>query len=175
MAQDYAKKSKKKKSKAPKQSGRLLITLLLLGGFILGLVYLGQLQQNHPTNAAQVTQLQAKPQNESENKAHKPRFSFYTMLPQMQVNNSESSKQAETTTKASQFILQIASFRQYKDADQLKAQLTLMGYEVDIKKVRKGKLQLHRVQLGPFDSKQAAIHVQRKLKVDHFSSLLRSA
>ena len=118
----------------------------------------------------------------------KPKFEFYTLLPEMEVvvpdedlaapapAPAESSAAAETPTsatdeddapgdtdpalKSGHYVLQVASFRSIKDADGLKAQLTLLGFQPVVQTVAiNSDEKWHRVRIGPYadrDSLEAA-------------------
>lgn len=92
-----------------------------------------------------------------------PEFSFYTILPELEVfisdaeiqaekkdvtgNNSSPAKTASTKAK---YILQAGSFRSYEDANTLKASLALLGVESSIQSVNIKNESWHRVRIGPF-------------------------
>ena len=100
---------------------------------------------------------------ESEEKSKRPRFEFYTMLPEMEVAVPENELTANTTTAIRQaeskdvtYVLQAGSFRDPAQADRLKAELTLMDMPVKIQTVSiEGGSKWHRVRVGPFTNLQA--------------------
>lgn len=102
--------------------------------------------------------------------APKPRFEFYTMLPEMEVPIHEpgSGKPGETPSgKASgeTYVLQVASFRSYEEADRLKASLSLLGLEASIQSVTtEGKPPVHRVRVGPYTDMAKVNEARRRLK-----------
>jgi cell division protein FtsN len=90
----------------------------------------------------------------------KPKFDFYTILPETETvlpERSDKPRIAKTakTEKPEEgvnYILQAGSFVNYQDADQLKARLALAGLVAHIQKVTiEGKGEFHRVRLGPYD------------------------
>jgi cell division protein FtsN len=101
--------------------------------------------------------------------APKPRFEFYTMLPEMEVPTHEpaTGKAAETpSVKASgeTYILQVATFRSYEEADRLKASLSLLGLEASIQSVTVEGKPLHRVRVGPYTDMAKVNDARRRLK-----------
>lgn len=87
----------------------------------------------------------------------KPQFDFYKVLPEGEngaasSQNSESSKQTREQNPT-HFYLQLGAFSDATDADNLKAQLALMGLEVRVQRVDlEDKGTLHRVRMGPYGS-----------------------
>lgn len=92
----------------------------------------------------------------------KPRFDFYTLLPEMEVLVPEQ----EITGKPEQgvkqveqpgtYFLQVGSFRNGEQADGFKAELALLGLETSIQKVTiDNKNTWHRVRVGPFNDLDA--------------------
>ena len=83
--------------------------------------------------------------------AQKPRFEFYTILPEMEV--IVPAKEAKNTVRAmapGAYFLQAGSFRNMADADTLKARLALLGMEAKIEPVTVEDDIWYRVRLGPF-------------------------
>jgi len=110
----------------------------------------------------------------------KTNFEFYTVLPEMEVMVPEKEiskppvpvskpttpaaapETANPISKAGEpvYLLQMGSFRNFKDADRLKARLGLLGIEADIQTVTidsktGGKATTHRVRSGPYTRNQA--------------------
>lgn len=70
------------------------------------------------------------------------------------------------------FVLQVASTRNYADADRMKAELTLQGYTVFVQKVKFGQGEWNRVYVGPFNSRASAQNQQAGLKSNHVESII---
>lgn len=85
------------------------------------------------------------------------------------VQNSASLSEAAISGK---YVIQIAAFRHFQDADQLKAQLAFSGFEAQITKIQKGKVNLERVWLGPYTTFNEAAAIQRKLTDNQIKSTL---
>ncbi len=116
-----------------------------------------------------------------------PRFSFYTLLPNQKVKTSDSylaeqakqqvQRQDQAAIKESpskeQFFLQVASFRAATDADRLKAELTLLGFNVDVTKGLANNETWFRVLVGPYQTKNTAETDQKRLLANKIKSLIR--
>ena len=125
----------------------------------------------------------------------KPKFEFYTLLPEMEVvvpdedlaapgpAPGESSATAQTPTgaaveddapgdtdpalKSGHYILQVASFRSMKDADGLKAQLTLLGFQPVVQTVAiNSDEKWHRVRIGPYADRDSLESARIRLRAD---------
>ena len=98
-----------------------------------------------------------------------PRFDFYTLLPEMEVEITDD-KLREALQALPQsgdrgpYILQIGSFRRHDEADNLKARLALLGIEAEIQTVvvREGD-RWYRVRVGPYDSLRDLSQVRNRL------------
>ena len=98
------------------------------------------------------------------------RFDFYTLLPQIEMEIpkeklEEALRLLPKTDKSGTYILQVGSFRDYDDADELKARLALLGIESDIQTVViKNGESWHRVRIGPFQGLDTLKPIRRKLR-----------
>jgi len=107
-----------------------------------------------------------------EKKAKRPRFEFYTLLPEMEVAVPEHELTAGSTTASRNsdnddvtYVLQAGSFRQLAQADRLKAELALIGMPVKIQTVSiEGGSKWHRVRVGPFTNLQALNDARSELQ-----------
>lgn len=72
----------------------------------------------------------------------------------------------------SAYIIQLAAFLHYQQADQFKAQLALSGYEAKIVAFQKNGKTLQRVWIGPYPTLAAAAAVQRQLATNQIKSTL---
>ena len=124
----------------------------------------------------------------------KPKFDFYQLLPKIEVPVSDSAPQAtralpvttpspahtnannKTSSAQTIYVLQVASFKTFSDADTLKAKLSLLGFEVNVHHFKAASGQeWYRVWIGPYASKQQAQQAQAQLSQNKVSSLLRQA
>ncbi|MBT8145013.1 MAG: SPOR domain-containing protein [Gammaproteobacteria bacterium] len=110
------------------------------------------------------------------------RFDFYDMLPRFEVvipeterevgSNDEGTARAEDQAGDSVYILQAGSFRNFNDADRMKAQLALLGMESQIQNVTIDDNRWHRVRLGPFASFTEAQRARRRLRESRVDALI---
>lgn len=197
MTQDFAKRKRSQRRTLP---GWLwLVTGVIAGLFIGFLVYLTKITPSVP-----LSQLLPAPMTEPEatqtttpaiNKTpaavskQRPKFDFYTLLPESEVvvpgqlptpevkPTSTAQKTTATDTKATEthtvYLLQVGSFRNKADAEQLRAQILLLGLEARTEAVdlRSGET-WHRVQVGPFASSDKLNSAQAVLAQHNISSLL---
>jgi cell division protein FtsN len=109
----------------------------------------------------------------------KPRFEFYQLLPDMTVPSGQKPASEQATpppsrTQTVEYLLQVASFRNAAEADSLKAELTLLGFDVTVSTVQQQNTTWHRVRLGPFTSRPQAEDVRKALRKHDFDSLLQT-
>ncbi len=99
----------------------------------------------------------------------KPKFDFYTILPEVETVLPEKAEdkpaRPSKPEEGVRYVLQVASFPSYRDADQLKARLALNGLVAHIQKVTiEGKGEYHRVRLGPYRGIEELDTVNKRLK-----------
>lgn len=87
----------------------------------------------------------------------KPRFDFYTMLPEqtidVEVEPADVARPSATANSSREvYLLQAGSFRQREDADRRRAELLLLGLEPRVEQSTGDNGRWFRVFLGPFDS-----------------------
>jgi cell division protein FtsN len=93
--------------------------------------------------------------------AREPKFDFYTILSESETfvpepgNRKTETKPStkssnQTTVSGTQYLLQAGSFRNHADADNLKANLALLGVTSSIQSVTVNNESWHRVRIGPF-------------------------
>ena len=100
----------------------------------------------------------AKSSDSKSSTSNKPRFDFYTILPELEVTVPDEELQATikahtTNSKpTAPLILQAGSFRRHDAADKLKATLALQGISARIQTITKSDGdKWHRVQIGPIN------------------------
>ena len=160
-----------------------LFTGVATGLFLAFLYYLAGIQT--PLGDAASTEISSKTSDTS----NSPAFDFYNLLPDVIIStpdaktpgtkspgtmNSLSSKtqNGQTTISA---LLQTGAFSLPNDADRRKAELLLLGLTVNIETVDIKGQTYHRVQVGPFDSKQALAQAKQLLSqngIDHLQRQL---
>lgn len=111
----------------------------------------------------------------------KPKFDFYTVLPEVEVVVPETEvippdtaeAQQETTTDKTAYMLQIGSFRKLSQADQQKAKLALLGIEAEIQKVSINNNDTwHRVRSGPYYGNEELNVVRNQLKKNGVNAIV---
>lgn len=73
------------------------------------------------------------------------------------------------------YLLQMASLKNYADADRMKAQLTMQGFDVYIQSFNVNGQTFNRIVMGPYSSKQTALQQQAQLQKHHIASILIKA
>jgi hypothetical protein len=122
---------------------------LLCGVFLSGLVWLA-LQTPEATPGAPtqtVTTREDRP---------RPRFDFYTLLPEQRIDvelEPEAADTASAPPRPSQYLLQAGSFKQAEDADRRRAELILLGLDANVEAATTDNGQWYRVYVGPFESR----------------------
>jgi SPOR domain len=167
MAQDFAKKrarssasgkpaSRKRKTQGhaasqPPRVWRWYGAGVLTGVLLCFLMYLGTL----PADSDAEPRL-AQGDAPIAEAAPKPRFDFYTLLPQqtidVEVDPAEISK-SRSNPSTQLYLLQAGSFRQGEDADRRRAELLLLGLEPKIEETSGDNGRWFRVYVGPFESR----------------------
>ena len=95
----------------------------------------------------------AKPDENTTQQAEKPRFEFYKILPGAEepVTEQQIKQAAKTGARADNYLLQVGSFQNPADADNLKARLALLGVEAGVEPINLAeKGTWYRVRLGPY-------------------------
>ncbi|MFC1684303.1 SPOR domain-containing protein [Pseudomonadota bacterium] len=192
MSRDYkgrANPGPKKKQQKQSSGGIWFAAGLVAGLFIAGLVWLKLAstlcEEAGPQTAAPkapVIQKESSAPKKAEEKSlpPKPRFDFYTILPEMEVLVPEPEEDespapvvaAGTPVTGSAYMLQMGSFRKHGDADRFKANLALLGVEAKIQKVNNEQGVFHRVLSGPYRNRKEINEVRARLQQNKINSLL---
>ena len=188
MARDY-KNTPKPTDKAPKPAPGWVWMLagLAIGLFVALLVYLKDagLPQHRPSAPAPVEdrgrpaepkKTETKPAPDESPAVTKPRFDFYNLLPEMEVfipPERLAEEREQQAAEALEYYLQVGSFRQFADADRLKAQLALNGIQSHIQRITINESQTwHRVRVGPFNSARKMDTVRGRLRALSFDPMV---
>lgn len=106
-------------------------------------------------------------------------YDFYTILPEAEFvipdHEVKTRKREERVGKAKlgvQYSIQAGAFRQYKDADSLKATLIMMGFAPKIEKATIGLTVWHRVKMGPYNQLISVDAIQSRLKSNDMDALV---
>jgi len=182
MSRDYKNRLNQKKKKQPIPGWWWMVTGLLIGGFIM---FLSNLKE--PDNTTVITPIKKtdvrhvkKPEQQKIQpiQTNKPRFDFYTILPNMEVvipeAEIEERRRLEGTGKGKvgTFIIQIGSFKKMSQADTLKARLALLGIESSVQTINQSGTVWHRVKSGPHKSFLKVDRIQNKLHRNHMDSII---
>lgn len=154
------------------------VALLVKGGnspFVAKVTPASQAGQEAATSAAK------QPDSAEGKTPAKPRFDFYTILPgsESQVTEQQAqqtiSAQQETPTAAGSksYFLQVGAFQNEQDADNLKAQLALLGMEAVVQTANTpDKGVSHRVRVGPLTDIEQIRKTRAELTKNGFSAYL---
>lgn len=185
MTRDYKKPMRNKKKPLP--GWVWLFTGLGIGLFVSLLVWLKDRPESASASIVQQSreEIRARTSQVEEVEEEKPRFDFYTLLPELEVVIPEGDyevepvRQPKTSTSTQpaaeepgSYRLQAGSFKSLEEADRLKARLALLGVEADIQTVKVNQATWHRVRLGPFGSLDEVNAVRKRLDHHHINTLL---
>jgi cell division septation protein DedD len=144
---------------------------LVSGMFLSFLVYLGTLSQGPA--------LIASPQVDSQPTASeppKPRFDFYTLLPERTMDvdpDPVEGTTTRTTSKASEFyLLQAGAFKQRADAEVRRAQLLMLNLDPRIEETSSDNGRWFRVYLGPYQSRSRLNKARSLTAAENIDTLL---
>lgn len=157
MARDY----KPKHRKPGGFSGWLgLACGLGLGLAVAGVIYLKDHRLDVPeTHAGKVPK--KRPHGNEAPEAGDPAaddaktYAFYEMLPKFEVVVPEKDKDVRPDiksvpeTRSGTYVLQAGSYRNFADADRVRAKLALLGIESNVQKVTVDNDTWHRIRIGP--------------------------
>ena len=107
---------------------------------------------------------------EAKAEPEEPRFDFYTILPEKEVVvpdyeiKTRVREERVGKAKPAKYILQAGSFRDYKEADSLRAKLALMGIESRVEKAKVGNVVWNRVKMGPYSQLSSVTTIKSRLK-----------
>ena len=186
MPRDYKNRARKPPPKKPLPGWLWLLTGLMLGGFIVGLMWLrgqapdpggewvGAKPDRPPQGKEQPAgQVEVPP-------APKPRFDFYNMLPKMEVvvpddelDHEPAAASNGTAAVPATYLVQVGSFRKTADADRLKAQLALLGFEATVVSARiSAQDTRYRVRSGPYRGNTALDEARKRLAHHGFRGIV---
>jgi len=110
----------------------------------------------------------------------KSRYDFFTVLPEMEVivpeqelsNRSQPPETQVVAADSGSYLLQVGSFRENSDAEQMKARLALLGIMARIQTVTVNDATWHRVRVGPVSGARQADEMRSKLSDNGIDSLV---
>lgn len=158
----------------------------LLAGMLAGLLMAGivfykgwapKLRDQQPTAAPEAI----KPAEPAAAVDAKPKYDFYSVLPEMEVvvpeEEIKSSAAAppplptEAAANPQRFVLQAGSFRNNADADALKAKLALVGVRAQVTPVTINGADWFRVRVGPFSDLRELDGARQTLQANGISAI----
>ena len=199
MTQDYAKKTRSRNSR---EKHSLPGWAWMLGGLTVGLFVallvfikehrpetantppLNEVVQDFANDVVNANIKHSKKNNnkptEKTKQTDKPSigFDFYKILPEIEVPipDLEQLKKEEIEKKNNpkyNYVLQAGSFRQFAEADKLKANLALLGVDAEIQTVTINKTDTwHRVRIGPFTSARKMDKIRHHLQKKHIRTMV---
>lgn len=186
MARDYKQQVRRKPRRKPAPPWVWMLAGLGIGLLVALLIYL----KAGPDDAPVARVVEAPPMEREARGVKKeppapipppprPRFDFYTTLPEMEVvvpedeitgSRKEGVRQVD---KPGTYLLQAGSFRTHEQADRLKAQLALLGLETGIQTVSINDRETwHRVRVGPFRDLDELHKIRVQLKSHKVDAIL---
>jgi len=185
MPQTYHRKSRsnaRRKSTEPRVPAWVwLFTGCVLGAFIMFLMRLSELDPVQRV-AEKSTEAEAQPSSTQKpakkTTSEKPRFDFYEILRDTKVTvpdfkELKKNERDKPPAQPQEYILQVASFKNAADAEQLKVELILLNMQASIEtvRIRNGET-WHRVLVGPFSSRSLMDRARATLVENRYESLV---
>lgn len=126
-----------------------------LGGLVIGVASMAWLTT---TNEQPATALSDPVITADPSAGPKPRYDFFTVLPNQELDLASDVEPAGLSDNASDadlYLLQAGSFRLQTDADRRRGELALLGLNATIEETRGDNGLWFRVYVGPFESRSA--------------------
>ena len=178
MARDYKKRAQPRGRSGSQLSSvawwKWLLVVMLITGFVLFLINLSDStsdqvvsDQDSKTIAISKSRQQSpqKPEKQVIEPAE-PQFDFYTILPESEVVvpdyevKTRAREELVGKAKTARYVMQAGAFRNYKEADRLRARLALLGIESRVEKAGVW----NRVKIGPYSRMSSVDRVKSRLK-----------
>jgi cell division protein FtsN len=171
---DYAKRTTTRSNKKKPLPGWVwMLGGLVAGLFIAFLVYVQKQGHDAPVRAASRSKPAVTDTRTVKKKTPPPapkkrddgiNFDFYNILPELEVVIPDLELGKDEKEKAT-YYLQAGSFKNKKEADSLKAELTLLNFSPSVQTVTVDNSQTwHRVRLGPFTDRRTLDKARRRLQ-----------
>ncbi len=187
MARDYKPRTNRRHHRNTRSNiawWRWILVALLIVGFG---YFLSSLRDTVPEKMP-VTPLPVKPnkpvKKTSEKKAQaepeliEPQFDFYEILEGKEVRipdyevKTRAREEKVGKAKPAQYILQVGAFKEYKQADKLKARLAFIGIESKIEKAQVANVIWNRLKIGPYAKLSTIERVRSQLKQQGISTIV---
>lgn len=175
--------SRKKSAKKPRPGWLTLSYGLVLGVGVM--MFINYLSSPDEATSSQKSDKTAVPENavpilldpgwaEVENTAK--HYGFYETLPGAKVEIPDSEikeRQAKIAPQADiDYILQAGSFRAFREADSVKAQLALLSIESTVEPVVSKGVEWYRVRIGPFSNARDMNRVRNRVQRNKIETLV---
>jgi cell division protein FtsN len=182
MPRDY-KHAKRRSNASELSQGAGLLIGLALGLAVAAAIYL------YDRRPGAHVQAPAAPIASEHPKAEKPtpqsranesgtQFDFYDVLPNFEVVIPEKDKDVRRNTagtsidKPGSYVLQVGSYRNFADADRVRAQLAMQGVESKVQKITVDNDTWHRVRIGPISNLKTLEETRRKVREAQMDALV---
>ncbi|NOT83293.1 MAG: SPOR domain-containing protein [Methylococcaceae bacterium] len=195
MAKDYkdrgeGRTKKRLTNNTTEKPARWILIGSLVLIFVAFLVYLKSTAQTDKTVSVESSEKTAlKIETSSAKKTEKvekpvpvePKFDFYTILPDAEIVVPEHEiktrirEELVGKVKKTQYTLQAGAFRDFKDADHLRAELALMNITSKIEKAKVGDVVWSRVKLGPYAQLASVEKVKSRLRKSGIDVIITEA
>ncbi|MEJ2645323.1 MAG: SPOR domain-containing protein [Gammaproteobacteria bacterium] len=192
MARDYKHRANRRRSRQGAPGWLWLVTGLLAGLFVAFLVYLKSQPSTASHRSARTTLTAPLPHpiDQDARSVHKttpvkippppkPKFDFYTILPEQEVVvpdqdiTGSTRKGVRQVEQPGKYLLQVGSFQSHKQADELKAKLALLGLEASIQTVTINNNETwNRVRIGPYTNLGTLNDARARLNAHHIKAIL---
>jgi cell division protein FtsN len=189
MARDYQRRANPKSRRKKKTSTpvwKWLLVILLVALFIAFLAFMRPQSGSTERAISPMTPTQSKKEVRNVKQTApvkipaktKPRFEFYTKLPEIEVIVPESEiaerrrSEGLSTAEKRQYTIQAGAFRQIKDADRRKAELAMLGVEPRIEKIQNGSSKWNRVIIGPYTSMRKIDGIRSRLRKNRIDTVV---
>ncbi len=186
MGRDYkdrANRNRKKTQQTKVVWWKWVLIILLISAFVMFLVFLGnsdtevKVEKKQQKKSISISKKTKKVQTATalkhqDKKPEEPRFDFYTILPETEIvvpdyeisTRSREERFGKREIQTNKYIMQAGSFRDFSQADQLRARLALMGIESRVEKANIGNVVWNRVKIGPYNRSSTVSEIKKRLR-----------
>ena len=182
MTADYKNRLNRKRKQKPVPGWVWMLCGIGMGLMAAGLMYLKSsmpIKANLKKEAVIARQSAQERHKQDKKPSPRPRFEFYTILPEMEVVvpdyeiTGPSHRGVRQVEEKGTYVLQAGSFRSPEQADSLRARLTLLGLDASIQTVTVGQNETwHRVRAGPYDNLELLNKARIRLREHRIDTIL---
>lgn len=178
--------AKKRKKGATRKSTPVpgwvwLVTGLALGLFVTLIVHLVKIApeaakaRELAVAEAKAAALKEKKKKAEQARKDKKRYDFYTMLQQEKVEVPKDLEAEPDAPAYYQFMLQTGAFGSIADADRIRAELIMQGFDAQIKSATSDKGTVHRLIVGPFPNRSKMAKARSMLIANGVATMMINA